>query len=392
MVSLHYCDPPIIILTLRRLLLLPFSSCLLQSFSPDCFPWRKYFGEFSHDRLCGQPGTENIAHYGRVAAGLVKVAEDTIAVRDLLRNGPFFWTSFTPKRVRKALRLAHPGPASGAETDSDSEPDAPGFNVAPAGTTGLSSLKGKDINLGDIEFSVDDSMLPGWDPDLAYGDGSGTSEIPITDFDDFFAGLPSCFDPSPPVDESGRSRVVAEGSRIINGASHREAMVYHFKAEKAERDLARMQGEMLERDSKLACDHARAVRKAERKGKREIVEGMKSQASQFQIEYGNLKDAYTLEGDYCECRGSVGSLWKTQAEDYVFEKEMWFMKDGMNNHAHVETLISPIDRRIHGFWDPVPVSPDIVEATTEFAGDDEEVNYPADAFGAPCPGTLICER
>ncbi|KAG5410869.1 hypothetical protein IGI04_007188 [Brassica rapa subsp. trilocularis] len=318
--------------------------------------------------------------------------EDTIAVRDLLRNGPFFWTSFTPKRVRKALRLGHPGPASGAETDSDSEHDAPGFDVAPTDTMGLSSSKGKDINLGDIEFSVDDSMLPGWDPDLAYGDGSGTSEIPIPYFDDFFAGLPSSFDPPPPVDESARSRVVAEGSHIINGgqnllgsaleASHRETMVYRFKAEKAERDLARMQGEMLERDSKLARDHARAVRKAKRKGKREIVEVMKSHASQFQIEYRNLKDAYTLVDDYRACRGSVGSLWKTQEEDYVFEKEMRFMKDGMKNHAHAETLIPQIDGRIQGFWDPVLVSPDTLEVTTEFAGGDEEMNYPADAFGA----------
>ncbi|KAF3521882.1 hypothetical protein F2Q69_00049079 [Brassica cretica] len=46
-------------------------------------------------------------------------------------------------------------------------------------------------------------MLPGWDPDLAFGDGSGTSDVPISDFDDFFDGLPSGFDIPPATNKSG---------------------------------------------------------------------------------------------------------------------------------------------------------------------------------------------
>ncbi|KAG5374293.1 hypothetical protein IGI04_042392, partial [Brassica rapa subsp. trilocularis] len=321
---------------------------------------------------------------------------DIIAVRDLLRNGPFFWTSFTPKRIRKALRFMHPGPASVADAGSDSEPDDQDPVVAPAAMPESSSWKGKDIDLGDIEFLMDDSMLPGWDPNLAYGDGSGSSEVPIPDFDDFFAGLPPGFDAPPPAKESARPKVIAEGSRIINGGlnllgsaievSHREAMVYLFKAEKAERDLACVQGEMLEREPQLTRDHARAVRKAERKGKREIVEVMKTRASQFQDEYGNLKNTFTSVGDFRECRGSVESLWRTQADDYVFQEEMSLMKSGMNERAHAEALIPSIDERIQGFWDSIPVSPDTEEVPAGFPDGGEEVDRPADAFGDSLSG------
>ncbi|KAF3598952.1 hypothetical protein F2Q69_00035961 [Brassica cretica] len=330
--------------------------------------------------------------------------EDVIEMRDLLRNGPFLWTFFTPRRVRKGLRFVHPDLGVGVEADSDSESNDPAPCDVPAEETNVRSSKGKGIDLGDIKFSVDDSILLGWDPDLAYGDGSGLSDVHIPDFDEFFAGLPSSFDPPSSVDELGRSKVVAEGSRIINGglnmigssleASHRKAMVYRFKAEKAENDLARMQNEILERDSKLAKDHNKAVRRAKRRGRREIVGVMRNRASQFKTEYGNLKEAYSLVGDFRECPGSVSTLWKTQTDDFISKDKMETMEGGMNDYAHAEALLSPIDGRILDSGIPSRFLPIWRRSRPRLLVMMRKWTVTRMHSELPCPGilTLICEN
>ncbi|KAJ4881512.1 Uncharacterized protein Rs2_38567 [Raphanus sativus] len=220
-------------------------------------------------------------------------------------------------------------------------------------------LPRKDIEVEDQDFPVDDSPLPGWDPSLGFGDGSGSSDAPMPNFDDFFFGLPDHPNPSPFVEETERPEVLAETSRVVNGAmnnlglalvdSQRESRIWRFKAEKNANDLARLQEETLERNLRAAANHAREIRRARRQAKREIAAEMQNRATRFQEEYYNLRAADAAVGNF-KCRRSVGALTRTQQRDYVYKEELSLMQGGMKDNVHAESLVPPIEERIWGLF------------------------------------------
>lgn len=104
--------------------------------------------------------------------------------------------------VRKALvhQLSDPDPRVAEEEETD--------DSVPAGRATAKPSKDKCIDLDDFDFPTNDLTLPGWNLNLAHGNGSGTSEVPFLgcDLDDLFIGLPSSFDRPPSTDESVRSQ------------------------------------------------------------------------------------------------------------------------------------------------------------------------------------------
>uniref|UniRef100_A0A0D3ATM9 Transposase (Putative), gypsy type n=1 Tax=Brassica oleracea var. oleracea TaxID=109376 RepID=A0A0D3ATM9_BRAOL len=162
------------------------------------------------------------------------------------------------------LRSADPVEVVEEETDSDM-----GDAVPQDVPIGDGKRKGKGIDLDDIEFSADGFPLPGWDPGFVPGDGSITSEMPLPDcdFENLFSNLPPGFD------------------------SYKEARVFRFKAEEAERQLALLRSKASARNEQLAGDHAKSLRHAERKGMSNYAAMVGARASQFKAEYQQLKEA-----------------------------------------------------------------------------------------------------
>uniref|UniRef100_A0A0D3DLD1 Uncharacterized protein n=1 Tax=Brassica oleracea var. oleracea TaxID=109376 RepID=A0A0D3DLD1_BRAOL len=262
----------------------------------------------------------------------------------------------------------------------------PVIDVLHAQRQRIRSRKGKGVASENVLGNL---PLPEWNPGFSLGSPQGKGveparfPFPAT----FFASLPPGFTTHKSLDEESRRKVVAEGSSLINEGMRvfnaaldgifQESRMSHFKAEEAERELFRFRKEVEEQSRRQAELHSRALVRAERRGKREIVAEMKRRAALFATKFESFKDAQKFMGDFRECRGSVATLYESQKEDFSFPSKVAEMSGLMNGCAHAESLVPPIKGRVRQLWDSIEVSEDTVETGTGVGDEDGTlVSYP----------------
>uniref|UniRef100_A0A0D3DM56 Uncharacterized protein n=1 Tax=Brassica oleracea var. oleracea TaxID=109376 RepID=A0A0D3DM56_BRAOL len=185
-----------------------------------------------------------------------------------------------------------------------------------------------------------------------------------------------------------------KGMRVFNSTldgSFREVRLSHFKDEEIERKFIRFQNEVAERERRQTESHSRAVICAERKGRRTIAAELARRATLFDVEFRSFKDAQDYVGGFRECRGSVGTLWKSQNADFSFLSEVAEMSGLMDGCAQAESMVPPIEGRIRELWEPIEVSEDTTEAGADAADEGGEVEQPADSFGVSMSGYLVLD-
>ncbi|KAF2558636.1 hypothetical protein F2Q68_00016125 [Brassica cretica] len=102
---------------------------------------------------------------------------------------------------------------------------------------------------------------------------------------------------------------------------------------------------------------------------------MKSRRDKFSQKFGELKGRYKALAVYRECRGTVGSLYLMQLPDYSFSSE-YTKQTGLMAEKDKDPKISEIEGEIWKQWEPVPVSPDTVEAEAGGLDETGEVDQP----------------
>ncbi|KAF2588322.1 hypothetical protein F2Q70_00038554 [Brassica cretica] len=100
---------------------------------------------------------------------------------------------------------------------------------------------------------------------------------------------------------------------------------------------------------------------------------MKKRCDKFSQKFGELKGRYKTLADYREYRGTMGGLYLTHLLDYSFTGK-YARQTGCMAEKDRDFAISKVEEKIWEQWDPVPVSPDTVEAETEGPGEMGEVN------------------
>ncbi|KAF2593526.1 hypothetical protein F2Q70_00044035 [Brassica cretica] len=276
---------------------------IIQGYTSNAKGW---FEGFFYVRIDGASVEENYLplfrgkwNFHRANNVLPAIHRDLFAKSDLLRNGPFFWDSFTLDKIRNAVAIYR--------------------------SRGIS----RPLRASNMDEPHPDAVP----------DQSGTSEVPLPD--DFFANLPPGFTTPASLDEASRREVVTEGSRLIN--EFQRGASFALKAEEIERKFIRFQNEVVERERRQAESHSRALIRAKRKWRRTIAAELARKATLFDAEFRSFKDAQDYVGDFRECRGSVGTLWKSQNADFSFLSEVAEMSGLMDGCAQAESMVPPIE-------------------------------------------------
>ncbi|KAF3548537.1 hypothetical protein DY000_02007841 [Brassica cretica] len=160
--------------------------------------------------------------------------------------------------------------------------------------------------------------------------------------------------------------MVNGGLLMINRAldtNRQEAQMGRFRGEVADKEIARLKDELESSRRHGRESFEKEVNHAYRRGKREIDEVMKSRRDKFLQSFGELKGHYKAFTDYRECRGTVGGLYLTQLPDYLFSSE-YAKQTRLMAEKDKDPKISEVEDEIWKQWEPVPVSPDTVEAET----------------------------
>ncbi|KAL0898708.1 hypothetical protein Bca101_082669 [Brassica carinata] len=144
---------------------------------PDEAFYPKRPARFFYVQTDGASVEENCIHLFRNKWNLQHVnnlhfayPRDLQAKREIPRNGPFFWTSFTPTRIQRALALHRSQGASQILNASDMNEPAP--DTVPVRRGRDRPCKDKGIAFEDGNFTSSDPLLPGWNPGFVPGDGS----------------------------------------------------------------------------------------------------------------------------------------------------------------------------------------------------------------------------